>query len=313
MPQTLLDVVRESYTLVVDDHFDGTEPRQPVEKPTGSHAGASDGTTRQTQPRKPAEHLTGTEAGESGGATKHPDLDPSLWLPHHLPQWSSREDSAARYHVNNGALTLLIEEHQAPWCPEFDGQVRVSSIQTGVFAGPVGSSVGQHQFSDQAVVREAQETQWLYTPTYGVFRLRAKADLEPGCMVALWMIGVEDEPHRSGVVDVMEIFGTAVTPDGAAVGMNVKAFGDPALTDDEATVDAAIDVATYHSYGLRWTPEDLTWYLDDEPVRQVAQSPDYPMQFMLGLYQFDTAETPRSGPYPKRFSIDRFQAWEPTR
>src|SRR3712207_2055400 len=83
-------------------------------------------------------------------------LDERRWVPYHLPQWSSRERSAARYEVGQGYLRLLIEADQRPWCPEFDGEVRVSSLQTGVFAGPVGSTVGQHRFAPEAVVREEQ-------------------------------------------------------------------------------------------------------------------------------------------------------------
>ena len=85
-----------------------------------------------------------------------PELDRGLWLPHHLPQWSSRAQSAARYRFDGGALRLVVEDDQPPWCPEFDGGTRVSSLQTGVFAGPVGSGVGQHRFTADAVVREAQ-------------------------------------------------------------------------------------------------------------------------------------------------------------
>lgn len=61
-------------------------------------------------------------------------LDLDRWIPH----WSSRERSAARYEVGGGSPRLLIEAEE-PWCPELDGEVRVSSLQTGVFAGPVGS------------------------------------------------------------------------------------------------------------------------------------------------------------------------------
>src|SRR6266568_4193704 len=96
-------------------------------------------------------------------------LDTRRWLPYDLPQW----------------------------CPEFDGTVRVSSLQTGVFAGHEGGRIGQHRFSQDADVRQAQTDKRLYTPQYGRFELRAKATDDPRCMVALWMIGYEDEPHRS--------------------------------------------------------------------------------------------------------------------
>src|SRR4051794_20308749 len=102
-------------------------------------------------------------------------LDAGRWLPYYLPHWSSRERSTARYEIGGGLLRLLIQADQQPWCPEFDGDVRVSSLQTGAFAGPVGSAVAQHRFNPRAVVREAQQNVRLYTPQYGRIELRAKA------------------------------------------------------------------------------------------------------------------------------------------
>src|SRR3954469_3655975 len=72
-------------------------------------------------------------------------LDESHWLPHYLPQWSSRTASAARFVQAGGGLVLRIDADQPPWCPELDRATRVSSLQTGVFAGPVGSTIGQHR------------------------------------------------------------------------------------------------------------------------------------------------------------------------
>jgi hypothetical protein len=86
-------------------------------------------------------------------------LDTGRWVPHYLPQWSTPELTAARYSLGDGCLRLRIEEDQPPWCPELDGEVRVSSLQTGVFAGPVGSAAGQHRFNPGAVVRSEQENE----------------------------------------------------------------------------------------------------------------------------------------------------------
>ena len=63
-------------------------------------------------------------------------LDRGRWLPYYLPHWSSRDHARARYELRGGTLRLRIEADQEPWCPEFDGDVRVSSLQTGAFAGP---------------------------------------------------------------------------------------------------------------------------------------------------------------------------------
>ena len=140
-------------------------------------------------------------------------LDERLWIPYYLPQWSSRVASAARYAVGGGTLRLFIESDQEPWGQELTGHLRVSSLQTGVFAGAVGSSVGQHRFRDGLVVREAQRNLNLYTPKYGLFELRARAVDDPANMVALWMIGYEDQPTRSAEICICEIFGRDVGPD----------------------------------------------------------------------------------------------------
>ena len=107
-------------------------------------------------------------------------LDPGCWLPYYLPHWSTRERSAARYGLEDGTLRLRIEAGQPPWCPEFDGDIRCSSLQTALYCGPVGSTVGQHRFNSEAVVQEAQPNVRLYLPHYGRIELRAKASDDPG-------------------------------------------------------------------------------------------------------------------------------------
>jgi hypothetical protein len=227
-------------------------------------------------------------------------------VPHYLPQWSTRERSAARYAVGDGLLRLLIEEEQEPWCPELDGEVRVSSLQTGVFAGPPGSGVGQHRFHPDALVREAQENVRLYTPLYGRIELRAKALDDPRAMVALWLIGYEDEPERSAEICVCEIFGRDVAAGEAKVGMGLHPFGDPSVTDDFAAVTVPIDARDFHVYAAEWTPDGVTFLVDGEPARAVGQSPAYPMQLMLGIYEFPAADgaDPSVDVYPKEFVVD---------
>ncbi|HEX6130369.1 MAG TPA: glycoside hydrolase family 16 protein [Actinomycetota bacterium] len=256
------------------------------------------------------ETLAGGYALEIAEDFRGPGLDRSRWLPHHLPQWSSTAASAARYELVDGRLHLLIEEDQPPWCPEWDGPTRVSSLQTGVFSGPVGSTVGQHRFHPDAVVREAQRERRLYTPEFGAFALRAAATDDPDCMAALWMIGFEDRPERSGEICICEIFGRNVSPERAAVGMGIHPFGDPDLVDDFEEVPLDLDVRDLHEYAAEWTPDGVTFFVDGAPVKAVAQAPRYPMQLMLGIYAFGDP-APSTGPYPKRFVVDRFEAYRP--
>jgi hypothetical protein len=227
-------------------------------------------------------------------------LNRDLWIPHYLPQWSTPERSAARYALGDSCLRLLIEADQEPWCPEFDGDTRVSSLQTGVFAGPVGSGVGQHRFNPDAVVREAQENARLYTPQYGLVEIQAKAIADPRNMVALWLIGYEDQPERSAEICVCEIFGRDVDSDHAAVGMGLHPFGDPDIVDEFAAEPLPIDAREFHVYAADWTPERVQFSVDGETVKTVEQSPAYPMQLMLNIYEFG----PPGGDYPKEFVVD---------
>lgn len=241
------------------------------------------------------------------------ELDRAIWFPHYLPQWSSRAASAARYEVGGGRLRLRIDHDQQPWCPEWNGHLRVSSLQTGVFAGAFGSAVGQHRFDPRLAVREEQPVLRLLTPLYGLVEIAFAALADPTAMVALWMIGFEDEPARSGEICVAEIFGRDVTPERARIGMGVRAFADPSLSDDFDQIEVAFDARAIHAYAVDWRPDSVRFYVDERLVRIVPQAPAYPMQLMLSLYEFADGPEPPSPPdrYPKAATVDWVRYWQP--
>ncbi len=215
------------------------------------------------------------------------DLDRAVWTPHYLPQWSARAESAATYEVAGSELRLSIPPEQGLWCPdEHDEPLRVSGIQSGVFSGEVGSTVGQQPFREGLAVREAQPAHWGWTPHYGALEVRARMQLTTRSMASVWMVGLETEPQRSGEICVFEVFGEAIEATGSAVGMGVHPFRDPALRDDFATPRLAIDVTDVHVYAAEWRPGRVDFFVDGEHVRTVEQAPDYPMQMMIGVFDF---------------------------
>jgi hypothetical protein len=234
-----------------------------------------------------------------------PALDEARWLPHYLPHWSTPDRTAARYEIGGGALRLLIEADQPPWCPELDGDLRVSSLQTGVFAGSAGSKVGQLQFHPDVVVRAPQQNRALLSVHHGLIEARMRALDDPRAMVALWMIGLEDAPERSSEICMAEIFGRDVQSDRARIGMGVHPWADPAITEDFVAEELAIDVRDWHTYSADWTSDRIAWYVDDRLIRVVEQSASYPMQLMLGIYEFPIPHDPRHpADYPKAFEVD---------
>ena len=237
-------------------------------------------------------------------------LNTDLWLPYYLPHWSSRERSATRYRLEDNTLVLYIDENDTPWCPEFDGGVKCSSLQTGLYAGEVGSAQGQHRFNKACVVREAQPTQRLYTPRYGFFEVRVKAPAIPGTVATLWMIGVEEQPQESGEIAMFELFGDQITPESSVVRYGIHPWQDATLTDEFYRDTLPIDAAEFHTYAVEWTPTHVDFYVDNLHQRRVMQSPAYPMQFMLGIYDIPGTDK-RPDHYPKRFVIDYFRAYQP--
>ena len=237
-----------------------------------------------------------------------PSIDGRKWIAAHLPQWSSMAQAAARTELRDSTLVLRIDADQPPWCPEYDGAIRVSSLQTGVHAGALGSPIGQHRFNPHAVVREEQATRLLYTPTFGHVEMRAKGTTAHGSHAALWMIGVEDEAQRSAEICVCELFGKHAGARSTTVCFGVHPFKDPAVADEFRQVELPISVTDFHLYAADWHPTHVDFYVDNQHVGRVDQSPQYPMQLMLGLYE-RPAETPpvpagQPSPYPKTFVVD---------
>lgn len=241
-------------------------------------------------------------------------LDRLKWLPFHLPHWSSRRDSRARYHLANGSVTLEIGKRQPPWCAEFDGSVRVSSLQTGAWSGPAGSPFGQLRFNPENRVREPQTEQRLYVPRYGYFEMRARAAASRFNHVALWMIGFEDMPQRSGEICICEIFGGLTGGTATRVGYGIHRWQDPALREEFFEEFFPIDATQFHIYAAEWTPHHVDFFIDGRLLRRIHQSPNYPMQIMLGIYERpDKPSGPlnRQPGYPRGFVIDYVRAYQP--
>jgi Glycosyl hydrolases family 16 len=215
------------------------------------------------------------------------EVDREVWLPHYLPAWSSRSASAATYELHDSCLHLRIRADQGLWCADDHAPpTRVSGIQSGNFSGPRGSVIGQQPYRPGLTVQEEQETFWGWTPTGGYIELRARSIITPRSMVAFWMVGLEDQPQRSAEICVAEMFGSAVTADGSAVGMGLHSFRDPQVVEDFLAVPLPIDVSDFHTFAVDWTAEKADFLVDGEVARTCSRPPSYPMQMMLAVFDF---------------------------
>ena len=110
-------------------------------------------------------------------------------------------------------------------------------------------------------------------------------------MFSAWLVGLEDEPERCGEICLVEVFGDTITADGAgrpvaSVGSGLHRFRDPALTEEFSADLYPIDVGQWHRYAVDWRPESVTFAIDGTPTSTLAQAPTYPMQLILGVFDF---------------------------
>jgi hypothetical protein len=214
-----------------------------------------------------------------------------VWLPHYLPAWSSRAQTRASYRIEGSCLVLDVPTDHPVWA-HHQPPLRVSAVQSGSWSGPVGSTLGQQRFRDGLLVREEQPRFEGWLPPSGHVEIRCRMTLSPRSMGALWLAGFEDDPEqlRCGELCVVEIFGRSVDESAGSVscevGMGIKAFRDPALSQDFAAPRLPIDPAEMHAYAVDWDAEAAVFSVDGWEVRRCPRPPTYPLQLMVAVYDF---------------------------
>ncbi len=242
-----------------------------------------------------------------------PALDESRWVDHYLPHWTTPDRSAARYDFDSRGLRLRIDADQPPWRDE-DGTFRVSNIQTGTFAGPVGSSVGTHHHASGMTVRTALAPRRLYLPSEGLVEATLQGSGDSACMLAIWLVGFEENsPNDAGEICIAELFGDAISPERSRVRLGVKAINDPRLHTDVVDIELPIDATKAHTYGASWNSERVHFYIDGRLVRTVEQGIDYPLQLMIDLFEFPGDGPRDADAYPKSAHVRSVRGYRSVR
>lgn len=236
------------------------------------------------------------------------ELNTAYWLPTYLPQWSSRKKTVPSYKIKDSILTLYISDTQEPWSPEWNGNVRVSNLQTGVCSGKVGSCLGQHHFRKGLIVREFQEKDFKVTPQYGYVEFKARCNISEENVAALWMIGIEENPSQSAEICLFELKGCNITNEHAVIGYGVHPFADTNIKDEFYEEKFPVNVKEWNIYALKWEEDNITFYINGEEIKIINQSPDYPMQIMLNLYDLKNIKNEQN-----TFEIDYVKVYQQDR
>jgi beta-glucanase (GH16 family) len=128
-------------------------------------------------------------------------------------------------------------------------------------------------------------TEGMFSQSYGYFEARVEVAQGPGMWSAFWML--PENKAWPPEIDALEAFG-ATNPNGEG-GANLAAHVNHAPTANDniggwATVDGNI-WTSYHTYGVDWEPDTITWYIDGKAIQQIPTpaGESNPMYMILNL------------------------------
>jgi beta-glucanase (GH16 family) len=151
-------------------------------------------------------------------------------------------------------------------------------------------------------------TEGTFAQRYGYFEMRADLPAGQGLWPAFWML--QQDPHGwPPELDVMEVLGHDPTTLHTVVHTNQT--GTHTQTGKAtATVDLS---AGFHTYGVRWAPDKIEWYLDDSLVFSAATPADLnkPMYLLANLAVGGNWPGSPDGttPWPAEMRIDHIKAY----
>ena len=238
-------------------------------------------------------------------------LDSSHWTDYYLPHWcKDPETSKGNYRFEDGCLVEYIAEDQKPWCPELDGDILSSAVMSF-------DQSWIHNFSGNGISQE-RNTWYGYVTKYGYFEIRAKlADCRGGGHQAWWMVGMQQDTNNwedskeTAEIDILENFFDAPSSwKYAAHGWNDPDFQPYWYVRTYDLPDYTDLTDSFHIYAMEWTPSCLKFYLDNQLIDIIHDSPDYPMGTILNIYA-NTGTSPTNNIWPKEWYIDYFRVWKP--
>lgn len=202
-----------------------------------------------------------------------PTLNPSLWLDHYLPHWTTPERSRARYSASQGLLLRIDADHPV-WRPE-DAPLRVSSIQTGTASGPVGTARGIHrQRPDGMLVRTETPHRLLWSPRAGRVEVTLTPAAVPGFVTAAWLVGTESgSPEDCGEVCLVELETASTGPGGVVARTGLKAHGDPRMSTTMLERPADARLGGRSAWSAQWDASGTVIGVDGTVVLRSPQAP----------------------------------------
>jgi beta-glucanase (GH16 family) len=149
-----------------------------------------------------------------------------------------------------------------------------------------------------------------FSTTYGFFEMRARVPSGQGLWPAFWLL--PDNHTSKPEIDIMEVLGHR--PGVLELHYHYKkANGDVRQKGHEIETD---DLSkNWHVYGLEWSSEEITWYLDGEELWRIEERElisNVPMYLIINLAVGGNwpGAPDESTRFPAELKVDYVRVWQ---
>ena len=210
-----------------------------------------------------------------------------------IKSWTAEQskEQKTHYEMTGESILLYTDETMKPWCPEYDGSLKVSTLMSA-------NRTGLHKFSavgDGSPITNVKKEVTNLTK-YGKFELRAKFNLFDGASsvngrknhVAWWMIGFQDRDDERCELDIFEIYGDGeyqITFHNWAKDSSLTYRNLPLSVLNPDLANTVMD-GEYHTYTMEWDETSgFNFYIDNVKAGNINQFPSYPLMTILNVYE----------------------------
>ena len=161
------------------------------------------------------------------------------------------------------------------WGPTSAPEANVYSVSNGVLSvgiKPTPASVSAAVNNTPFLAGELT-TYRTFSQTYGYFEMNAKLAAGPGVISAFWLLPADGSWPPE--LDAMEVLGNSPTT------LVMTAHSGSGTTPQWATIPDATQ--GFHTYGVDWEPDKITWYFDGKQMAQQTTPADMnkPMYMLI--------------------------------